>query len=64
MSKTKIRVTTVEEITMESMGAASFVIDLVNKEQTTYSEGGYSFEETGNAYSVKYSAEYVNADKT
>jgi hypothetical protein len=58
--KTRLRVTTVEEITVESGGAASFIIDLVNTQQTTYSEGGYSLEEAGSTYSVRYTAEVVD----
>lgn len=59
MAQTKIRVTQVDEVMVESAAAASFIIDLVNKQQTTYSEAGWSLEELGK-HSVTYTAEVVS----
>lgn len=60
MARQKVRVTTVEEFYVDKPATASFVVDMVNKTQETYSEAGWSLSELGEKYTQSYTAEMVD----
>lgn len=58
MAKQKIRVTTVAEVTIDNKASASFILEHIVKEQSLYTEGGWSLEEAGMGYKETITAEF------